>query len=118
MAAKAFPIVPCRVHLLGAYRVDQPHVVPSVLMLVLLQLLPELTYAQCAEPHYRWSEKIDGSLANITAVKVSVPTILRRWTLPEFTSRAKYKCAARQGRELKVYLTKVVALCLACALRT
>ncbi len=33
----------------------------------------------CSEPHYRWSEKIDASLATKTPIVVDVSDILSSW---------------------------------------
>src|SRR5438093_13484907 len=55
----------------------------------------------CTEPHYRWSEKVDTSLATHTPAAVDVSDILT-WT-PR-TINAKNNCAARIGREQNVYL--------------
>lgn len=78
-------------------------IIAAAAILAVTGATPLTVYGQCSEPHYRWSEKTDGSLANLAAVTASVSTILKSWALPEFTSQAKYKCAARQARELKVY---------------
>jgi hypothetical protein len=69
----------------------------------MLLLMPALTYGQCPDPHYRWSAKTDGTLASIPAVRAYVTSILRRWSLLDFTGEAKYECAKREGRELRVY---------------
>ncbi len=69
----------------------------------LFLLAPRLASSQCPDPHYRWSEKTDDSLASITPVSASITTMLKTWGLPKFTSEAKYKCATRAGRELRVY---------------
>src|SRR6476659_6288611 len=69
----------------------------------MLLLMPALTYGQCPDPHYRWSAKTDGTLASIPAVRAYVTSILRRWSLLDFTGEAKYECAKREGRELQVY---------------
>jgi len=55
----------------------------------------------CTEPFYRWSEKIEGSLANSPAHKVNLTTILHKWgSLQLFEGD---KCEPRRGPELKVY---------------
>ena len=54
----------------------------------------------CAEPHYRWSEKIDTSLAHEARTTVQVSDILG-WAPPRIT--AKDVCAPRAGRERNVY---------------
>jgi hypothetical protein len=55
----------------------------------------------CTEPFYRWSEKIEPSLANSLAHKVSLSTILPSWGRLELFQGDK--CKPRQKRELKVY---------------
>ncbi len=57
----------------------------------------------CSDPHYRWTEKTDESLASLTPVRASITTMLTSWGLLSFTGQARYKCADRAGRELKVY---------------
>jgi hypothetical protein len=69
----------------------------------LFLLAPRLAFSQCTEPHYRWSEKTDDSLASITPVSASISAMLARWAVPAFTGEARYKCADRAGRELRVY---------------
>ena len=54
----------------------------------------------CSEPHYRWSEKIDQSLAAKTPTPADVSDILT-WTPRALT--AKDQCAARAGRELQLF---------------
>jgi hypothetical protein len=75
----------------------------SSIVIAALVLIPRPGFSQCTEPHYRWTEKTEGSLASIPAVKAYVTTILKSWAVLEFTSQAKYKCSDRIGRELKVY---------------
>lgn len=60
------------------------------------------TFAQqCDEPFYRWSEKIDPSLADSVPHGARILTILRSWdALPLFAGDT---CEPRRGRELKVY---------------
>ncbi len=57
----------------------------------------------CAEPHYRWTEKTDASLAGITPKRAYISTILKTWGLLPLTGKAQYRCATRSGRELQVY---------------
>jgi len=57
----------------------------------------------CTDPHYRWTVKGDESLASITPVRATIRAMLRTWALPAFTGQAQFKCAAREGRELRVY---------------
>lgn len=54
----------------------------------------------CAEPHYRWSEKIDTSFAHQTPTAADVSEMLA-WTARTIT--AKDKCAKRIGREGNVF---------------
>ncbi len=61
----------------------------------------EGTAQTCAEPFYRWSEKIDESLAGVTPRRVSVATMLSRWA-PLALMRHD-ECAARTGREIRTY---------------
>lgn len=56
-----------------------------------------------SEPHYRWTEKVDESFANVTPVRASWTTILTRWGLLPFTGQAQYRCADRTGREPRTY---------------
>ncbi len=55
----------------------------------------------CSEPHYRWSEKIETSLATLVAQPVTIANVLASWTPRILTS--KDKCAPRAGREDSVY---------------
>jgi hypothetical protein len=68
-----------------------------------LLVAPRLILGQCTEPHYRWTEKTDETLANTSAVGTSITTMLNGWAPLELTRAAKYKCWDRTGRELKVY---------------
>jgi hypothetical protein len=56
----------------------------------------------CAEPHYRWSEKIDTSLASGAPDPVDVSDVLTAWAPRQITG--KDRCARRIGREKKVYV--------------
>jgi len=69
----------------------------------LLVVMPSPARGQCSDPHYRWSEKTDESLASIPAVQASVTTMVTTWALLDFTGEAQYKCVDRAGRELRVY---------------
>lgn len=72
--------------------------------LLTVSLVPiGLASAQCDEPHYRWAEKTDASLASLTPTRAFITTILRSWVLLPFTRESIYKCADREGRELRVY---------------
>jgi hypothetical protein len=55
----------------------------------------------CTEPHYRWSEKTDVSLASKTPISEDVSDILASWAARNIF-RAD-KCAPRAGREKRVY---------------
>jgi hypothetical protein len=55
----------------------------------------------CGEPHYRWSEKTDTSLADKTPSDADISEILSGWAPRSITG--KDKCAARLGREKKLY---------------
>lgn len=57
----------------------------------------------CSDPHYRWTEKTDESLASLTPVRTYVGSMLRSWTLLPFTGGNDYRCADRAGRERRVY---------------
>ena len=63
----------------------------------------QLNGQTCSDPHYRWTEKTAETLASVTPKAASLHAMLTTWTLPAFTGQAQYKCAARAGRELKVY---------------
>ncbi len=56
---------------------------------------------RCAEPHYRWSAKIDTTLAAIMPRPASIPEMLQSWSPPAVTARDW--CAPRAARELLVY---------------
>src|SRR5256712_10433433 len=63
-----------------------------------LLLLPQATHGQrCAEPHYRWSEKVDTALATRPATPALISEILTAWAPPSLTSNDA--CAPRGGRE-------------------
>jgi len=76
---------------------------PAVLCAALAEPLFARADAQttCAEPHYRWSEKVDTSFANKTAIAVNVSDVLGSWAPRSITKGAK--CSARVGREKSVY---------------
>ena len=56
---------------------------------------------RCAEPRYRWSAKIDTTLAALTPQPASIPEMLQSWDVPAL--RARDACAPRAARELLVY---------------
>ena len=57
----------------------------------------------CADPQYRWTVKIADSLASVTPTRTSIAAMLNTWTLPMFTGQDTFKCAPREGHELKAY---------------
>jgi hypothetical protein len=63
--------------------------------------LPAPAAPPCSEPHYRWREKTDTSLAGRRARDVDVTDILQTWT-PRAITRAN-KCSPRAGREDSIY---------------
>src|SRR3989475_13001596 len=68
-----------------------------------LLLLPQATHGQrCAEPHYRWSEKVDTALATRPATPTLISEILAAWAPPSLTSNDP--CAPRAGREDSVFV--------------
>jgi hypothetical protein len=56
---------------------------------------------RCAEPHYRWTEKVDTLLARPDPVPTTITAILTGWAPPDLTARDD--CADRGGRERTVY---------------
>ena len=56
----------------------------------------------CAEPHYRWTEKVDTLLARQAPVPTTITAILTDWAPPALTARDR--CADRGGRERTVYV--------------
>jgi hypothetical protein len=66
-------------------------------------LLPGALSGQtCREPHYRWSEKIDTTLATHRAAPTDVTTILSSWAPPSLARGDM--CAPRAGREDSVFV--------------
>jgi len=63
--------------------------------------LPAPASPPCTEPHYRWSEKTDASLAGKPMHDVDVSDILAKWKARTITKADK--CATRFGREKGVY---------------
>ena len=71
------------------------------LLALLLLLAPTAGRAQtCAPPHYRWGQKTDTIVARDSVTSADVSDVLG-WA-PRSLTR-KDKCAARVGREKKVY---------------
>src|SRR2546422_10993099 len=68
-----------------------------------LLLVPAAGRGQaCAEPHYRWSEKVDTTLQTRSPTPVDILEILTGWAPLSFTS--KDRCALRVGREDSVFV--------------
>ena len=68
-----------------------------------LLLVPAAGSGQaCAEPHYRWSEKVDTTLQTRSAAPVDIAAILSGWAPLSLTSRDM--CAPRGGREDSVFV--------------
>src|SRR2546425_11075696 len=55
----------------------------------------------CREPHYRWSQKTDTTLATVAPQPTSVSAILASWAPPNLGPRDP--CAPRTNYELGVY---------------
>jgi len=62
---------------------------------------PPAAAQRCAEPHYRWTEKVDTLLARPDPVPTTITAILTGWAPPDLTARDR--CADRSGRERTVY---------------
>jgi hypothetical protein len=68
-----------------------------------LLLAPQAGRGQgCAEPHYRWSEKVDTAPRARPAVPVDIAAILTTWAPLSLTSRDM--CAPRGAREDSVFV--------------
>jgi len=67
-----------------------------------LLLVPAAGRGQaCAEPHYRWSEKVDTTLQTRPPTPVDIAEILTNWAPLGLTN--KDRCARRMGREDSVF---------------
>ncbi len=73
----------------------------AILTFVGLWSEPPPQRQRCAEPRYRWSAKIDTTLAAIMPRPASIPEMLQSWSPPAVTARDW--CAPRAARELLVY---------------
>src|SRR6266581_5566095 len=76
---------------------------PSPALITTLALIPVVAargQTTCNEPHYRWSEKTDTTLAKKASAAVDVTDILS-WAPRSIT--AKDKCAKRIGWERNLY---------------
>ncbi len=71
------------------------------LALVGLFAAAPLEAQRCREPHYRWTQKVDTSLALLPPQPTSVAAILATWAPPNLTPRDR--CARRADRELQAY---------------
>lgn len=72
-------------------------------LLAALAAAPHGASAQaCDEEHVRWTEKTDAGLAEETAKRTTIGTMLK-WTVPAWTSSSAYRCQDREGKELNVY---------------
>src|SRR5437667_12114168 len=67
----------------------------------LLALSREGRTQTCNEPFYRWSEKVDESLASVIPRRTSIATMLGQWA-PLALMRHD-ECAPRAGRELRTH---------------
>jgi len=66
-------------------------------------LLPcALSGQTCREPHYRWTEKVDTTLATRPVAPTDVATILSSWAPPSLARDDM--CAPRAGREDSVFV--------------
>src|SRR3989449_8382825 len=55
----------------------------------------------CREPHYRWTQKTDTTLADVAPQPTSVAVILATWAPPHLGPRDR--CAPRSDHELETY---------------
>ena len=77
-----------------------PHSAVLITTLALIPVVAARGQTTCNEPHYRWSEKTDTTLAKKASTAVDVTDILG-WAPRTIT--AKDKCAKRIGRERNLY---------------
>src|SRR5713101_7867968 len=77
-----------------------PHSAVLITTLALIPVVAARGQTTCSEPHYRWSEKIDTTLAHKASTAVDVTDVLS-WAPRTIT--AKDKCAKRIGRERNLY---------------
>ena len=66
----------------------------AVLTFVGLWSEPPSQRQRCAEPRYRWSAKIDTTLAAITSQPASIAEMLQRWNPPAVTASPQSTRAA------------------------
>jgi len=83
--------------------VRRPEAGAVLATLALASLPPAVPGAapQCRQPHYRWTQKTDTSLAALSPHPTSVTAILAGWAAPNIASRDR--CAPRADRELQVF---------------
>jgi hypothetical protein len=84
-------------------RID--HVATPVVTAALCAMivLPRALRGQaCSEPNYRWSEKVDTTLATRSATPTDIARMLASWTPPDPTNMGP--CAPRFGREESVFV--------------
>src|SRR2546426_10574196 len=97
-AIRAAPRSACSV-----WPVPRPDRGAALVALGLAALVPvaPLGAQACREPHYRWSEKTDTTLATVAPQPTSVSAILASWAPPDLGPRDP--CAPRTNHELGVY---------------
>ena len=77
-------------------------VIACVALSCLIVVPPAARAQTCNEPHYRWSEKIDTTLAKLPPAPTDIARILTGW---EPLSRASRDlCTPRSGREDSVFV--------------
>jgi len=78
-------------------------ITPGCIVVSWLLLAPAAARGQaCAEPHYRWSEKVDSTLQRRPATPVDITAVLTAWAPLSLTSSDM--CAPRAGREDSVFV--------------
>src|SRR3989442_1594767 len=87
----------------SGWLVRRPEAGAVLATLALASLPPAVPGAapQCRQPHYRWTQKTDTSLAALSPHPTSVTAILAGWAAPNIASRDR--CAPRADRELPVF---------------
>ncbi len=82
-------------------RPDAARALTVIALVGLFSPTPPLRRQGCREPHYRWTQKTDTSLAALSPHPTSVTAILAGWAAPNIASRDR--CAPRADRELQVF---------------
>src|SRR3989441_12058923 len=87
----------------SGWLVRRPEAGAVLATLALASLPPAVPGAapQGRQPHYRWTQKTDTSLAALSPHPTSVTAILAGWAAPNIASRDR--CAPRADRELRVF---------------